>query len=136
MPKLIFKLIVLFTKGVPKRPAHRGFTLVESLVAIAILGVSAATFISDLSSGSLAVQTLDEQDNCQQLLQTQMEVIKAAAYDPAGNSYTRVAVPDGYTLNVAVNSQIYTNNHIQKITLSVYYNGNLCGTLDNYKVDR
>ena len=133
---MILILFNLFTRSLPGRPAHRGFTLVESLVAIAILGVSATAFISDLSSGSLAVQTLDEQVTSQQLLQTQMEVIKAAAYDPAGNSYTRVAVPDGYTLNVAVNSQIYTNNHIQKITLSVYYNGNLCGTLDNYKVDR
>jgi len=115
---------------------RRGFTLVESLVAIAILGVSAATFISDLSSGSLAVRTLEEQVSSQQLLQTQMEVIKAAAYDSTGNSYTRIAVPAGYTLSVVVNSQIYSNNHIQRITLSAYHNGNLSGTLDNYKVDR
>ena len=65
-----------------------------------------------------------------------MEVIKAATYDSVGNSYAKIAVPAGYTLNVAVNSQIYSNNHIQKITLSVYHNGILSGSLDNYKVDR
>lgn len=117
------------------RPENLGFTLVESLVAIAILGVSAAAFITDLSSGSLAVRTLDEQVTTQQLLQTQMEVIKAATFDSTGTSYTRLSVPSGYTLNVTV-VQINTDSHIQNITLSAYYNGSLSGTLENYKVDR
>jgi prepilin-type N-terminal cleavage/methylation domain-containing protein len=58
-----------------------GMSLAETLVAIAILGVSAAAFITALSTGSIAVNTQDEGVTAQGLAQTQMEVIKAAAYD-------------------------------------------------------
>jgi prepilin-type N-terminal cleavage/methylation domain-containing protein len=126
---------VSIKKTFTSRPRQPGFTLVESLVAIAILGVSAATFISSLSSGSLAVRTLDEQVTTQQLLQTQMEVIKAAAYDSTGTSYNKISIPNDYTLNIAV-TQINSGSHIQKITLCVNHAGSPIGTLENYKVDR
>jgi prepilin-type N-terminal cleavage/methylation domain-containing protein len=135
MLNFALKLWLSTRSFIKKRPGNRGFTLVESLVAISILGVSAAAFISSLSSGSLAVRTLDEQVTTQQLLQTQMEVIKAAAYDLNGVSYTRIATPAEYTLNVAV-ALINSDSHIQKVTLSAYHNGSLAGTLENYKVER
>lgn len=113
-----------------------GFSLVESLVAVAILGVSLTALISNLSVGSLAVNLQNESTLAQQLAQTQMETIKAAAYDSTGASYTLISSPEGYAVSVNTDSAIYSNSHIQKITVNVAHDGVTVITLEDYKVDR
>jgi len=61
-----------------------GFGLAETLIAVAILGVSLTGFISSLSAGSIAADTQHEAAISQRLAQSQMEIIKAAEYDSSG----------------------------------------------------
>lgn len=117
---------------------HResGFGLVESLVAIAILGTGVVSFVTDLSAGSVAVNVQNEAVIAQGLAQTQMEAIKAAPYSSTGASYTPVSSPEGYAISITTNSAIYNHNNIQKITVTVTHSGNPILTLEEYKVNR
>jgi prepilin-type N-terminal cleavage/methylation domain-containing protein len=113
-----------------------GFGLVETLVAVAILGIAAAGFVTDLSAGSIAVGTQDEITVAQALAQTQMEAIKAAPYDKKGDSYPHIAAPDNYTTEITADDSIYARNTIQQVTVTVRHNNTAVLTLQDYKVDR
>jgi Tfp pilus assembly protein PilV len=116
--------------------SQSGIGLVEGLVAVAILGVSAVSFISNLSAGAISVRNLDEQAIAQQLLTSQMETLKGVDYDPTGLSYPIISGTAGYSLTVTVDSHIYTNTDLQKITAAVWRNGAQVAKLENYKVNR
>ena len=61
---------------------ERGLGLVESLAAVAILGVVVAAFVVALSSGTIAVRKGDQEVVAQSLAQTQLEYVKGYPYDP------------------------------------------------------
>jgi type II secretory pathway pseudopilin PulG len=115
---------------------QKGIGLVETLVAIAILGVTAVTFMTALSAGSNSVNVMQKQATGQELAMTQMETIKAANYDVTGNSYTALDAPAGYQINIETASNIYTDTDIQKITVEVSYDNETVSRLENYKVNR
>jgi prepilin-type N-terminal cleavage/methylation domain-containing protein len=112
---------------------ERGMTLVETLVALAILGVSVTAFILALSTGTIATRTLEEDALVQGLAQTQMETIKAAVY---AASYTPMSAPSGYSIAVSASSSLYGDSNIQKVTVAVSYSGSTLWTLEGYKVNR
>ena len=123
---------------------QRGLGLVESLVAVAILGSAVVTFVVALSAGSIAVREQDEQVVAQSLAQTQLEYIKAQDYiltadyepnDPEA-SYTTVDTPEGYTVAVGVASIPDTDTDIQKVTVTIYRESENIMTVADYKVNR
>lgn len=109
-----------------------GTTLVELLVALAIIALAVTIFIAALSTGSLAVQTTDQLTTANHLTAVQLESIKNEAYDPGG-AYTAVTAPAGYTINITY-SQIQPG--LQQVTVTVVYQGRPLSTISNYKVDR
>ena len=113
-----------------------GIGLVETLVAIAILGTGVTAFVSDLSAGSLAVNIRGEATLAQGLAQTQMEVIKAAPYDKNGRAYPAVETPAGYSVGVAVDSSLSGDENLQKVTVTVGHDGNNVLTLEDFKAKR
>jgi len=113
-----------------------GISLAETLVALAILGVSASAFITALSTGAISVRIQDELALSQGLAQSEMEVIKAAPYDVTGQSYPVLNGPPGYTIALQTDSSIYGESHIQQITVTVMHDENTVLTLENYKVNR
>jgi type II secretory pathway pseudopilin PulG len=113
-----------------------GIGLVETLVAISILGLSAVCFVSSLSVGAMSVNTLGQQAIAQQLLTSEMEILKAAAFDVTGGTYPKVDLPDNYTMTLNVNSNLFSNTNIQKISATVYHNGVAVASLENIKGNR
>ena len=112
-------------------------SLVEALVAIAILSIGLTTFTLALSAGSISVASQDEVAIAQRLAQTQIESIKAATpYDSTGTSYIPVTTPANYTVSFAVDSSIYTNSDIQKVTVTINHGGNQVLVVEDYKVKR
>ena len=63
-------------KELTKLHSQKGISLVETLIAVAILGTTIVAFVVSLSVGSLAVNALDKETIAQGLAQTQMEYIK------------------------------------------------------------
>jgi type II secretory pathway pseudopilin PulG len=115
---------------------EKGITLVESLVAIAILGGGVLTLVLAMSGGALAVQENDQQVTAQSLARTQLEYTKNYPYDADATTYPAVSTPDGYTVTVGVSAVPDTDNDIQKITVSVSREGDVIMTTEDYKVNR
>lgn len=117
-----------------------GIGLVESLVAIALLGITMTSFVTNLSAGTIAVRVHNENTIAQGLAQTQIEVIKAAPYDKTGKSYQTVERPEGYDIKIAVNPAVDEKGNakktIQKVSVMVFHNEEAVFNLEDYKVNR
>ena len=113
-----------------------GLGLVETLVAVAILGTFVVAFDVALSAGSIAVAEQDEAVVAQSLVQTQLEYTKSYPYDPEATAYPAVDTPEGYTISVGVTSVPDTDADIQKITVTVSLESETIITVADYKVNR
>ncbi|MBU2608021.1 MAG: hypothetical protein KKF26_01745 [Chloroflexi bacterium] len=110
-----------------------GFGLVDAVIAVAVAGTAVVAFVAALSTGSLAVNELDEQTVAQRLAVSQLEEIKISSYD---TSYSLVDTPSGYSISVGVSSTPDADVNIQKITVTISRDGEGIFTVANYKVNR
>ena len=130
---------------------QRGVGLVESLVAVAILGITVVAFVMALSSGAVAVREGNQQVVVQSLVRTQLEYVKSyPLYDSEATTYpyvytydetynpSPITLPEGYGISVAVESILEpaTDDNIQKITVTISRGGEDILTVEDYKVDR
>ncbi|MFC1914157.1 hypothetical protein ACFLXF_02670 [Chloroflexota bacterium] len=115
---------------------ERGIALVESLVAVAILGTAVVTLIISMATGSIAIRETDEEVVVQSLARTQLEYIKGYAYDPDATTYPTVSTPPGYTISVGVSSTPDADPDIQKVTANISREGTPILTIEDYKVNR
>ena len=88
--------------GKALRGSSRGATLVEVLVAIALMGTIAIAILSALSTASLALFTADKRATADSLARSQMEFVKNQYYADAEEGapiYDEIIpIPDGYTI--------------------------------------
>jgi len=115
-----------------------GMALLETVVALAILGTIAVTFLSGLVTTSKAAFTADERATAESLAQSQMEWVQSANYT---NQYPPAPIPSGkdyinYSANITVAPLDGADDDIQKITVTVSRSGEGVMILEGYKVDR
>ncbi len=115
---------------------ERGFGLVETLAAVAILGVAVVAFVIGLSTGSVTVREGNQELVAQSLAQTQLEYVKDYPYDPAATTYPTVDTPEGYSIGVEAGSISDTDTDIQRITVTISRDGEAILTVKDYKVNR
>ena len=127
-----------------------GVGLLETLVALALLGIIAASFLGGLATASKAAFTADERATAECLARSQLEYVKGQGYishiDPAHGDYVVITTtPAGYTvettavpINPATGQPLAAgeDDGIQKITVAVSHGGQSVLTLDDYKGDR
>lgn len=118
-----------------------GLTLLETAVALAILGTIAVTFISGISSTSKSRVIADEQVTGESLAQAQLEWAKKASYVPGTSTYKAAPIPgtDGYvnySANITAQSLQSPDTGIQKITVTVSRSNSVVYKLEGYKVNR
>jgi Tfp pilus assembly protein PilV len=113
-----------------------GLGLVETLVAVAILGTAVVAFATALSAGSIAVGENDVEALSQGLAQSQLEYTKSYAYNPGAVTYPLLAAPAGYSVSLAVSAVPNTDADIQKITVTVDHGGQEMIKVEDYKVNR
>ncbi len=70
-----------------------GATLIEAVVALAILGTIGVTFLSGLATTSKAAFIADEQATAESLAQSQMEWVKNAGYSYNATAYSSAPIP-------------------------------------------
>jgi prepilin-type N-terminal cleavage/methylation domain-containing protein len=85
--------------------SSRGLTMIEVLIAIAILGIISITFLSALSTASLSVSVADERTVAESLARRQMEYAKNQGYNSASvlnnnnPTYQKISdIPEGYSI--------------------------------------
>ena len=114
--------------------SQSGFALLETIVAVALLGIISVAFLGATITSSSSRVIADEHTAARILAESQMETLKkqtsAFGYDP-------VPIPEeylGYTSLVNVESM--RNGNIQKITVTIKHHDKQITTLESYKVNR
>ncbi len=115
---------------------ERGLALMESLIAVVVLGTTVLSFTVGLATGALGIRENDQEVVAQGLARTQLEYTKSYAYDPSATTYPIVSTPPGYAIAVSVSFVPSTNSNIQKVTANITRDGNLIMTIKDYKVNR
>jgi len=116
---------------------EQGIGLVETLIAVAILGLALTALLSAVSTGSMAVSRTEERVTAENLARSQLEYTKSQPYQPLPASYATVTPsPDDYTVAVTADVVPGGDSGIEKLTVTVTRNGKELLVVDDYKVDR
>ena len=78
------------------------FTLIEVVVAVAILAAIGVTFIRAIDTGYRSVRILDEKTQAEALIRTQLDYIQASIYQDTGNYTVTVTLPPQYSMSINV----------------------------------
>lgn len=125
----------------------RGFSLVEQLVALAVMSTGIILLLAGLTTAGRGIKLFADQVTSQSLARSQLELIKDHAYiaDPTVSPYPSVSPPAPYTIGTTVeywNASTETfvatvrNDGMQRITVAVFKSGAQVLTVSDYKVDR
>jgi type II secretory pathway pseudopilin PulG len=117
--------------------SERGVGLVETLVAVAVLGLALTVLVVGVSTGSLGVATTEERVTAENLARSQLEYTKSLEYVTAPGAYPIVtpAAAD-YSLSVQTESIPGAGSDIEKVTVTVARGGETLMVVEGFKVDR
>jgi len=134
---------------------QKGVTLIETLVALALLGIFGVAFLSAISTSAITMASTQRNVDVEGLARAQMEYTKNCNYDPhdygppeippdyttldelvPGNPYA-IVIPTGYSINVTATAlDLSSDTGIQKITVTVSKDGGALLVMEGYKVNR
>ena len=132
---LIAKGLSIFTRR------ESGMTLLETVIALAILGTVAVIFLGGLATTSKAAFINDERTTAESLAISQMEWCKNTDYVYSAPQYPPAPIPDrrdyvDYSATIAAEPLHNPDDGIQKITVTISRSGKERTKLESYKVDR
>ena len=118
-----------------------GVTFIETVVALAILGVIAVAFLNGLTTTSKSVFIADEHTTAESLAQSQMEWVKNASYSYNATTYSSAPIPSGkdylnYSTLITAEPLRNPDDGIQKIIVTIKRSDKGVTKLEGYKVDR
>ncbi|HEY33649.1 MAG TPA: type II secretion system protein [Dehalococcoidia bacterium] len=119
-----------------------GFTLLEVLISLALLGMIAAGILGALGTSSKATLTNDAQTTAQNLAEGQMEYVRNQPYNVEyPPEYALISsIPTGYSLSCTTilldpeGDGSDDDDGLQKIVVAVSYRGIRAATVEAYKV--
>lgn len=113
---------------------QKGMTLIEVLVAFALLGLIGTAIFLGLSAGILGTAEVDKRTIASELTRSQMEYIQYQPYiEPP--VYSLISpIPEGYS--ISVEAIVLTPKFLQKIKVIVYFEDKRLIELESYKAKR
>jgi len=140
------------------RGRSRGFSMLEVVIAIALLGIIAVSVLSSLQTAALALISADRRATSESIARSQMEYVKTSPYidyskelsDREPDFYEQIIIQSGggdYTLETKAEpidpsshqpydgeGGIFDNDDgIQLITVTVSHDGRVVVTLEDFK---
>lgn len=116
---------------------QRGAGLVEVLVALLITGTAVVIFISSLYTGSRTVGIIYERTTAENLARSQLEYVKGQEYAAVPTTYEVLpSMPPDFTISAEASAIEERDENIQKVTVTVYRNGETKLALEDFKVNR
>ena len=118
-----------------KIKGEKGFSLIETLVALALLGTIGVSFFNGLVTTSTARVAADEKASSKILAEILIEDVKKQSYSISGNyTYTIPEEFSGYSANFTVEN--IRNDYLQKLTFTIYHRNDDTFILESYKSRR
>jgi type II secretory pathway pseudopilin PulG len=122
---------------VRKRSDEDGVGLVETLIAVGILGLALTALLSAVSTGSLASSRSQERVTAENMARSQLEYVKSQPYATPPATYATVTpTAGGYAVSVGAEAIPNADSAIEKVTVTVTRNGKTLFVTEDYKVDR
>ncbi|MDP2932039.1 MAG: type II secretion system protein [Chloroflexota bacterium] len=121
------------------RSREAGIMLLETLVALAVLGVAGVAFVSALGTVSKATTIADERAVAESLVRSQLEYVGSYAYQAVPTTYPAdptLTIPAGWTITSTAALVHVTDDGIQKVTVQVTHLGKAVLSVVTYKVNR
>ena len=127
------------------RGDSRGFSMLEVVIAIALLGIIAVSVLSALQTAAMALISADRRATAESLARTQMEWVRYSDYDddlaeghPEYIRDPQITLPPDYsvvTTAIRLNKDVDLDDDdgIQEITVTVSHDGRVIVTLEDYK---
>jgi len=120
------------------RTSQRGTVLLESLLAVAILGTIAVVFLGAICGGLFGAGIIEEHFIAANLIRTQLEEIKSQPYNVENQYLVTVSPPPEYTVLIDV-TDLSPEEHpdsLQKTAVTVLRTGKHILTVETLKVNR
>ena len=126
---------------------QKGTSLVEVLLALAILGAIVVSLFIALNVSHRTTFSVNRQTTAESLTRAELEYVKSCDYDDINNPPDygvdpTLDIPTNYFIDVTAErldpegDGTGNDDGIQKITVKVYYDGELVVTTESYKVRR
>jgi prepilin-type N-terminal cleavage/methylation domain-containing protein len=111
--------------------SQQGFTLIEVLISIVLLGALSAAFLSAVVTSISSLAFVDRRDTAKQLAKSQIEFTKGLPY----SSLNKINVPAGYQIDIQYSAiPNRTDGNVQKICVTVFFQGNTIYKLEDFEV--
>ena len=113
---------------------EKGVSLIETLIAIALLGIIGSSLTAGMMGVYKARPIATEQDIGKNLAQSQLETVLEQPY---ALSYSPAPVPANYgNYTVDIHTDPFRMGQIEKITVTVLHEDKEVSTLEAYKINR
>ncbi|UCH43224.1 MAG: prepilin-type N-terminal cleavage/methylation domain-containing protein [Dehalococcoidales bacterium] len=133
---------------------QKGFTLLETLTALALLAILGVVFYSSIATSSITMASAEEKVQIDNLARAQFEYTKKCEYveyiygspdtppdyttldelDPT-DPYA-ITLPDGYSIDVAAVALHVPDAGVQQITVNISRDGESLLVIEGYKLNR
>ena len=117
-----------------------GMTVIETLIAMVILGLVVSAFLGSLATASKTTGISNERAIAESLVRSEIEYVKNCTYQYLASEYPLnpdLSVPTGWTVPPATVELVHgSDDGIQKVTITAEHNGEAVLSVEIYKADR